>query len=164
MFQAESGWSGYPDARLTPMGDLWDGGGALGGEYQQRSSAAGVAHVVNAPNKLRLRSEPSTDSETLAYIDNGGTVVFYADLGNGWADVEWYGTRGFASMQYLEMGEGRAGQSVTIPPYEPPAPPAPEVIDLDQVTPTPPPEAPKKNTAWYVVGGAAALAALYYLT
>lgn len=162
-YGAEAGWSGYPDSRAEAMGDLWDSGGALGGEYAQRSSPQGVATVVNAPNKLRLRSQPSTDGETLAYMDNGGQVVFYEDLGNGWADVEWYGTRGYASMQYLQLGASRAGHAdIPIPPYVEPVPPSPVINPPDPAPPAPAPDAPKSKTAWYVVGGLAAAAAAYY--
>lgn len=155
----------YPDARSQPMGDLWDSGGALGGEYQQRSSTRGLAHVVNAPNGLWLRTSPEVGpTNGITRMPNNSEVVWIEDAGGGWARIEFYGTEGYASAQYLELGPYRAGQApAPIPPYEPPAPPTPEVIDLDTVPPTPPPpEAPKKNTALYIVGAVAAAAAAYY--
>lgn len=166
-FESEAGWSGYPDARSVAMGDLWDDGGGFGGEYHQRSSPAGIAHVVNAPNGLWLRSSPDVGATNgITRMPNDSEVVWYEDAGNGWARIEFYGQEGYASKQYLEVGPYRAGQApAPIPPYEPPAPPSP-VIDLDVVPPTPPPppvEAPKSKTAWYVVGAAAAVAAAYYL-
>jgi hypothetical protein len=161
MFASEDGYSGYPDARSAPMGDLWDYGGAYGGEYAQRTLRQGVATVINAPNKLRLRSEPSTDSETLAYMPDGSQVVVYEQRADGWWDVEYYGTRGFASGQYLQMGSRAGSSPAPIPPYEPPAPPSPIIDPPDEVTP--PPEPAKSRTAWYVVGALAAAAAAYYL-
>lgn len=168
MFASEGGYSGYPDSRSVAMGDLWDEGGGFGGEYRQRSSPVGIAHVVNAPNGLWLRTSAQVAPDNgITRMPNGSEVVWYEDAGNGWARVEFYGTVGYASKQYLELGPYRAGQApAPIPPYDPPAPPTPEkvVIDLDKVTPTPPPgEAPKKsNTALYIVGAVAAAAAAYY--
>lgn len=172
MFASEGGYSGYPDARsvtLGAIGDLWDEGGAYGGEYRQRSSAVGIAHVVNAPNGLWLRSSPEVGAANgITRMPNGQEVIWYEEAGNGFVRVEFYGTVGYASKQYLELGPYRAGMApAPIPPYEPPAPPAPVervVIDLDKEVPTPPPAAPKKsNVALYIAGAVAAVAAYYYL-
>lgn len=170
----EAGWSGYPDSRAVVMGalgDLWDYGGALGGEYAQRSLPMGIAHVVNAPNGLWLRESPNVAPDNgITRMPNGQEVVWLDEAENGFVRVEFYGTVGYASKQYLELGPYRAGQApAPIPPYEPPAPPTPEreVIDLDKEVPKPivdPPDGKKSNTALYLVGAAvAAVAAYYYL-
>lgn len=170
MFTNEQGWGGYHDSRGAGagIGDLWESGGAYGGEYQARDSYAGIAHVVNAPNGLWLRKTANVAPDNgILRMPNNAQVVWYEDVGGGWARVEYYGTVGYASTSYLELGPARAGHGPT------PIPPQVdveerEVIDLDLVTPTPekiidPPDAaPKKNTALYIVGALAAAAAAYY--
>lgn len=173
MFASEGGYSGYPDSRavtLGAIGDLWDSGGAYGGEYAQRGLPTGIAHVVNAPNGLWLRSSPEVGAANgITRMPNGQQVIWLDEAENGFVRVEYYGTVAYAAKQYLELGPYRAGTApAPIPPYEPPAPPAPVervvVIDLDKEVPTPPPVAPKKsNVALYIAGAVAAVAAYYYL-
>ena len=62
--------------------------------------AASGQHEVTA-NKLYFRSEPSSDSASLATLRQG-TVVTVIDTEDGWAKARWNGKTGYLSCEYLD--------------------------------------------------------------
>ncbi len=56
--------------------------------------------VVDA-SSLRLRSEPSLDSSTLAYLERGAVVAVHEQL-DGWYKIEYNGMTGYVSAEYLQ--------------------------------------------------------------
>lgn len=59
--------------------------------------------TVTASSTLRLRSEASTKSTTLAYVSNGTEVEVLEDALNGWYKVSYNGTVGYMSADYLSV-------------------------------------------------------------
>ncbi len=51
---------------------------------------------------LNLRADASTSSKILAQIPNGQTVSVEA-IRSGWAQVTYYGTQGFVSLDYIKI-------------------------------------------------------------
>jgi SH3 domain-containing protein len=156
---SQQGWGGYYDEQA--MGDLWDSGG-YSDEYRPRTLPGGPGTVTNAPSGLRLREGPSTSDGTILVMPNGAYVDVLDDLGNGWYYVSYQGTEGYASAQYVTIGEGRRGSSpAPTPPFDPPVPPAPDVRP-SPAPPEPSPEPAKKSNTLAIVGGVAALALGYF--
>lgn len=59
---------------------------------------------------LNLRQQPNTSSAILAQIPNGAAVNV-SSLQGGWANVTYYGTTGFVSLDYLNLMPGEAPSS-----------------------------------------------------
>ena len=55
-------------------------------------------------NALRLRSEPSTDSPTIAYLNTGAKVDILEDQGE-WYKVEYKGSVGYLFAEYVSYGD-----------------------------------------------------------
>ena len=58
------------------------------------------ARVTTSGGSLRLRSGPSTSSQTLAKIPNGTVLDIYKDE-NGWSETVYNGTKGYCSDEFL---------------------------------------------------------------
>ena len=75
--------------------------------------------VVNA-SSLRLRSEPTLSSSTIAYIPNG-TVVSVEEQLDGWYKVIYNGMTGYVSADYLVYTPASTADEPVIDPDEPAA-------------------------------------------
>ena len=64
-------------------------------------AAQGETGTVNA-DALRLRSEPSTESSTITYLDTGAQVEVLEDLGE-WYKVSCNGTVGYVYASYISF-------------------------------------------------------------
>ena len=65
--------------------------------------------TVNA-DALRLRSEPSTDSSTVTYLNNGATVEVLEDLGD-WYYISANGSTGYVSAEYISFKSSSSSTS-----------------------------------------------------
>ena len=65
------------------------------------SADAAEVGTVNANGGLRLRSDASTSSSTIATVENGAELVI-TELGTEWSKVNYAGTEGYMSTAYLD--------------------------------------------------------------
>lgn len=65
--------------------------------------------TVTATSSLRLRSEASAKSATLAYVSSGAEVEVLEDALNGWYKVSYKGTVGYMSADYLSVAPAEEG-------------------------------------------------------
>lgn len=75
------------------------------------ASAAFGTGTVTASSSLRLRSEPSTASETLAYAPRGAKMEVLEDAVDGWYKVSYNDTVGYMSAEYLSVSTGETGEA-----------------------------------------------------
>ena len=61
-----------------------------------------TAYVKTSGSNLYLRDEPSTDGNILDKIPNG-TMVVIIEYSSDWCYIEYNGTYGYASTQYLSF-------------------------------------------------------------
>ncbi|AQQ55035.1 hypothetical protein B0X71_07355 [Planococcus lenghuensis] len=64
------------------------------------SETTASATAVSSVNRLNVRSQPSTSGQVLTQMDKGDTATVKSSAG-GWTEVDFKGTRGFVSSQYI---------------------------------------------------------------
>ncbi len=79
--------------------------------FSMTASAAETYGTVTA-SSLNLRAAASTGSAVLTQIPNGQVVVI-SESASGWGKVTYNGTTGYASLDYIAVGQGApTGQAV----------------------------------------------------
>ena len=56
-------------------------------------------------SSLRLRAEPSTDASIITMLDRDVVVAVLDDTLDGWYEINYNGTTGYVSADYLEINE-----------------------------------------------------------
>ena len=72
---------------------------------------ASIGTATVTADSLRLRSEASTSSSTLAQAPKGSTVTVEEDAGNGWYKVTYGGRTGYMSGEWLTVAAAAAAPS-----------------------------------------------------
>ena len=72
---------------------------------------ASIGTATVTADSLRLRSEASTSSSTLAQAPKGSTVTVEEDVGNGWYKVTYGGRTGYMSGEWLTVAAAAAAPS-----------------------------------------------------
>ena len=93
--------------RTFSRGLLALGAAAVAGRALKPASAAAQVNTARATSDLNLRSGPGTNYRVLRVIPNGGQVQVNGRVQNGFQDVTYDGTVGWAHNDYLKpLGPG----------------------------------------------------------
>ncbi len=91
---------------------------------------SGGTATVNT-SSLRLRNGPGTSYAVLTTMSQGESVTIVSGPSNGWYQVTYKGTTGWASGDYLSLGGGSG--TTTPPPTSTPTGATTATVDVDQL-------------------------------
>ncbi len=74
------------------------------------TNAEAEEYLVTADTGLRLRSKPSTDSETITVIPKNSTIKVF-EIANGWAKAEYKGQTGYCSQEFIVKNDANQNNS-----------------------------------------------------
>ena len=75
------------------------------------TAASGAATIVNAPNGVNVRPDPSTGNPPIASLKDGDSVTVVKDAGSGWYEISFSGhggqdTHGYVKGEFLSTKAG----------------------------------------------------------
>jgi uncharacterized protein YgiM (DUF1202 family) len=97
-YQGTTGWASTQ--YLTSSGSGNNGGNDGG------NTGSGPTGSARTTSNLNLRAGPSTGNRILLTMPSGSTVTRTGETSNGFAEVTYQGTTGWASTEYLTSGGG----------------------------------------------------------
>jgi len=119
-----NGVSGYASAGyLVPPGGGGSGNDDDAGTVQREETASGPTGTHYVEARLNLRSGPATSYGIMATMPAGAAVELSGQVANGFSQLTWNGSTGWAATEYLST----EGGGTTVPAPGAPVTPTPTV-------------------------------------
>ena len=105
---SHNGITGYVSAEY--LQEVSSGSNSSGSTSIGSTVSSGKGQVYNVTSNLRVRSNPSTNSTVLGYLLNG-EVVDIIGSSNGWVHINYQGTTGYVSAEYIKNYDGTSSSA-----------------------------------------------------
>ena len=107
---SHNGITGYVSAEY--LQEVSSGSNSSGSTSIGSTVSSGKGQVYNVTSNLRVRSNPSTSSTVLGYLLNG-EVVDIIGSSNGWVHINYQGSTGYVSAEYIKNYDGTSSTNAT---------------------------------------------------
>ena len=105
---SHNGITGYVSAEY--LQEISSGSSSSGSTSTSSTVSSGKGQVYNVTSNLRVRSKPSTNSTVLGYLLNG-EVVDIIGSSNGWVHINYQGSTGYVSAEYIKNYDGTSSST-----------------------------------------------------